>query len=499
MLATSTALLASAAIAGGTALYSGSQQKKAAGKALDAQTLANDKSLAEQAAARQQITQLQQPFVNTGYSALDALSQQFGLSESQTQGAAQPTAQAQPQAQPAGPDYSAYMAANPDVMAEYQRVAATADRNSPQYQKLGLDRGPEGFAAYHYQQYGQGEGRQLPTTQPAQQAAAAPAQAKPAGGNAGVSPTQPAAPNLMTQPRPEAAPAPSFDRPTDLAVPTYQRPTDRAAPVYGDAPELSSYLDNFEASPDYEFRRSQGLDAANSGFAARGMLKSGAAAKGISDYASNLASGEYQNWFARQMQQYNADNSQYNTDRAFDENAYRYGQDRGDNIFAQDRSYGTNLWNTQQGRQDQNFAEDRAFGTDAYRYDTGRTDANFNADRANANNRYDTNTGNLFSLAQMGQNAAGATGAAGSAYANNAGNIFGSQANAASDAAGSRAQANAGMFGAVGGALAQGVGAFTGGAYGQTTPFAAQGTQSISAANPFQLSAGTSRIPNVVF
>lgn len=466
-----------AVIGAGTALYAGSQQKKAAGKALDAQTQANDQALAEQAAARNQITQLQQPFVGTGYAALDALSQQFGLSPAQ--GAA-PAAQPQAQA-PAGPDYAAYVQANPDLVAAQQQSGMS----------------PEQFGQQHYQQHGQSEGRQLPQTQ-----APAPMQsAKPAGGNAGVSPAQPGPPDPSIMQRPEAAPAPTFNRPTDLAAPTFERPTDAARPTYGDAPNASSYVDpsKFQTSMDYTFRRDQGLDAANSGFAARGMLKSGAAAKGITDFASNLASAEYGNWFSRQMQQYNADNSQYNTNRGFTEDAFRYGQNRGDNIFAGDRSNAQNMWQVQQGRQDQNFGEDRAAATDAYRYDTGRNDANFTADRANANNRYDTRTGNIFNLAQMGQNAAGATGAAGSNYANNASNIFGSQANAAADAANSRAQANSGMFGAVGGAVAQGVNAYAGGAYGRTTPFSAQTTQSVTAANPFQLPAGTSRIPNVVF
>lgn len=48
-------------------------------------------------------------------------------------------------------NYAALLQDRPDVLAEYNRVLATADRNSPQFQKVGLDRGPEGYAAYWLQ------------------------------------------------------------------------------------------------------------------------------------------------------------------------------------------------------------------------------------------------------------------------------------------------------------------------------------------------------------
>lgn len=39
----------------------------------------------------------------------------------------------------------------PDVLAEYNRLLSTADKNSPQYSKVGLDQGPEGYANYWLQ------------------------------------------------------------------------------------------------------------------------------------------------------------------------------------------------------------------------------------------------------------------------------------------------------------------------------------------------------------
>ena len=54
---------------------------------------------------------------------------------------------------------------------------------------------------------------------------------------------------------------------------------------------------NFMASPDYEFRRSEGLRDTGNYFNMQGG--GGNAMKGITNYASNLASGEFGNWYER--------------------------------------------------------------------------------------------------------------------------------------------------------------------------------------------------------
>lgn len=54
---------------------------------------------------------------------------------------------------------SDYLATNPDVLAEAQRLLSIADRNSPWFQEHGLDKGVEGFAEWHYNTTGRGEGR----------------------------------------------------------------------------------------------------------------------------------------------------------------------------------------------------------------------------------------------------------------------------------------------------------------------------------------------------
>lgn len=58
---------------------------------------------------------------------------------------------------------------------------------------------------------------------------------------------------------------------------------------------------NFFASPDYQFRRDEGLKAVQNSAAAQGGLYSGNALKGIEEFGSNLAAGEFGNYFNRQL------------------------------------------------------------------------------------------------------------------------------------------------------------------------------------------------------
>jgi hypothetical protein len=63
---------------------------------------------------------------------------------------------------------------------------------------------------------------------------------------------------------------------------------------------LQNPLANFQASPDYNFRMSEGLKAVNQNRATSGLLNSGSALRGVSDYAQNTAAGEYGDWWNRQ-------------------------------------------------------------------------------------------------------------------------------------------------------------------------------------------------------
>ena len=58
-------------------------------------------------------------------------------------------------------------------------------------------------------------------------------------------------------------------------------------------------LGRFEASPDYQFRLDQGLQAMDRSAASRGRLLSGATLKGAQEYGQNLASSEYGNYTNR--------------------------------------------------------------------------------------------------------------------------------------------------------------------------------------------------------
>lgn len=58
-------------------------------------------------------------------------------------------------------------------------------------------------------------------------------------------------------------------------------------------------MSSFYASPDYNFRRIEGTRGINNSFAARGGAASGNALRALTDYSSNLASGEFGNFWNR--------------------------------------------------------------------------------------------------------------------------------------------------------------------------------------------------------
>jgi hypothetical protein len=58
----------------------------------------------------------------------------------------------------------------------------------------------------------------------------------------------------------------------------------------------SSAFDKFRQSTNYDFRLGEGMKALNQGYAARGLLESGAAMKGITRYGQDFASNELGNY-----------------------------------------------------------------------------------------------------------------------------------------------------------------------------------------------------------
>lgn len=64
---------------------------------------------------------------------------------------------------------------------------------------------------------------------------------------------------------------------------------------------MAGNQDQFKASPGYDFRLSQGVQAAERSAAARGLLGSGATMKAVQRYGEGLASSEYNNWFNQNL------------------------------------------------------------------------------------------------------------------------------------------------------------------------------------------------------
>jgi hypothetical protein len=58
-------------------------------------------------------------------------------------------------------------------------------------------------------------------------------------------------------------------------------------------------MSGFFASPDYNFRRTEGTRGIEGGFASRGMGQSGNALRALAEFNSNLAGGEFGNWWNR--------------------------------------------------------------------------------------------------------------------------------------------------------------------------------------------------------
>ena len=457
------ATLAAAAVTGGVALYNGSQQQNAANNALNAQNQATQQQIAAQQQALQQITALQQPYINAGYGALGQLSSLYGYGASPTTAANTNTApnpyatatggpmastgnnqvsaapggsaptqvggtgqasQAAPMsgqirtsgggaanpytggipvttpgtsgapASPGTPDWSAYIAANPDVAAWIAQ-----GHGDP---SLGANQTPAQAAAYQYQNTGQSEGRQVSYVPGTATAATA------------------------------GTPATTSANPADAALQAAIGPTPNYPTTFdgGTAPTQDSFFNNFQSSPGYQFQLDQTLRAANAGYAARGLLQSDAAAKGIMSQAQGLAAQDYQNWFNRQQTLYSDAANQFNNDR----------------------SANFNIFNT-----------DRNFQQSAY-----------DDNRNYATNRYDNTANNLFRTVSLGTGAAGAVSGANTSYANSASNIYGNQGTNAASAAYQTGAANSQTAGALGGALTSGINAFSNIYGGAGTPINVQ-------------------------
>jgi len=358
-------------------LYSTSQNNKAVNKQLAQQQATSDQIQAANAANQAKAEKNYAPAVGIGNSALDKLAQQYGLSTGAA-GSGGPSA-------PGGAKYDipGYIAANPDVAQAAQSLAAQGAFGPGQQWASAEDwvaqtQLPNALAA--------GEQRTYPTL------AEAPAAAAEAPGST-----------------PMNTPAPTFTRPDQ-----------------GGAPGSEPFFGNYEESEDYKFLRDKALKAVNNQFGARGVLRSGGAARELMREASGLASQDKNQWFNRQNTLYQSALQQFNLDRGNTNDNFNTDAARGLATWADARDYGTNQANTA--------------------------------------------TNNLFRLAGVGQSALGQVTAAGSNATANSGNAAMNATNAMGGLYQQRADNNSALAGAISGFGQSALAAFGGGRTQSYTP-----------------------------
>lgn len=286
-IATGTALLASAALGAAGSIYGASKGAKAAQqagqleyKAAQEANALNEKIYNQTRADNEWQRQL-------GMSAGSAISSGFGLSSPMTGGSVNYAA---PVATGGQPDYAAYLSANPDVAAAYQSEANRDAKSQANLRALGID-SPEEFAAYHYANNGQAEGRTLATTPVVQPQAQQPTMT---GQQSGY--VDPTATGGYTSP----------NRPT-------MAPLDVSAAA-------------FKESPGYQFSLTQGNKALGNITSANRGLMSGQRLKAASEYNVGMADQEFGNW-----RDYTT--NQYNNDRNYGEAVYQSDRSRLDDRY----------------------------------------------------------------------------------------------------------------------------------------------------------------------
>lgn len=213
------AAIGGAAVSAGGAALNASSQKKAVGKAADAQAQAASENKALQRDIYAQNKTALSPFMQRGNVAGSYLNAFLGL----------PSGAAGAAGTSAAPDYSAYVQANPDLMAEFNKESGNFGGDQAKY------------GQFHWQTYGQNEGRTMTPTSTAQ----------------------------AMNPNVSMADANNA---------------------------FGSYISN----SDYGFQFATGANQVNSGYAGTGALQSGSAMKALEKYRQNLQAG-YRNEYTGQL------------------------------------------------------------------------------------------------------------------------------------------------------------------------------------------------------
>jgi len=206
---------------GVTALASGASAAMGASASKKASNAA-ERSAAESAALQREIygqnANALAPYVNAGVPATQHINALLGLGSVSTAPAAASTASA--------PDYAAYVRSNPDLARDFQKVAG----------KYGND--AAAYGQYHYNRFGQFEGRNLPAPVMAESAA-------------------PASPPPTTQASAEAA------------------------------------FQTFRDNTGYKFGLDEAMGAVRGGFSGAGTLQSGAALQALQQRGKNISDSSF--------------------------------------------------------------------------------------------------------------------------------------------------------------------------------------------------------------
>lgn len=203
----------------------------------------------------------------------------------------------QPAAGASGPDWNAYIQANPDVASWISQGGGDP--------ALGPNQTPAQAAAYHFQNSGQTEGR-----------------APPPGFSGGAQ--TPAAPS------PDAPNAFQYG-PDPGAVPTFAGYQQATRPDQGSAPGMPDLSGNaFEKSPGYEYALKEGLRGVNAYFGARGVLNSGGALTEAMRQGQGMARQDFYNWQNSQLAQQNQAFNQFAANRQNTNTNFDVDTTRGD-------------------------------------------------------------------------------------------------------------------------------------------------------------------------
>jgi hypothetical protein len=89
-----------------------------------------------------------------------------------------------------------------------------------------------------------------------------------------------------------------YTDPTLVGAPQYQTQAQPGNALA--APAAGPNYDAFYKSPEYDFTRREGMRGIENTFAAGGGAKSGNALRALGEFTSNLAAGNFQNWFNNQ-------------------------------------------------------------------------------------------------------------------------------------------------------------------------------------------------------